>query len=242
MNNAVRLAGFWHLVVAVLALLALLCLLTTLLVGCETGDDEADRHQLVIAIDRTGVAQASSWQAEVAAQTQAALEDGIQDGVDQVSLLSIGSDTNQTATVATADLTSIEGNTRAKRDAARQTLINEIASAAAQVAAQPVETSGTDVFAALEQAASLCHAPEVTECSVLVISDLEDQRVTGAPSAEEAIASLAALMPDLVGISVQVSGLGASGADAATVQKVKTVWSTLFEQAGAVDVRIARSL
>jgi hypothetical protein len=75
-----------------------------------------------------------------------------------------------------------------------------------------------------------------------VISDLEDQRVLAAPSAEAAVEELGELVPDLTGVSVQVSGLGASGADAATVQQVKATWLALFEQAGAVDVRIARSL
>jgi hypothetical protein len=219
-----------------------LCLPILALIGCRTDDGNDDLHGLVIAIDRTGVAQADTWQAEVAAQTQVALETAMDEGVDQVALLSIGSNTDQTATVATADLTAIEGNTEAKREAARQTLIADIASAAAQVASRPVDTAGTDVFAALNQAASLCQAPDVTECSVLVFSDLEDLRVLAALSREAAVDELGDFMPDLTGVSVQVAGLGASGADASTVQTVRAAWLALFEQAGAVGVRIARSL
>lgn len=219
-----------------------ICAVSLVLISCACSDEQPDVHQFVLAIDRTGLAQIESWSAEVATQTQAALEAAVADGVDHVDLIAVGSNTQQVATIAEADLNDIEGNTEAKRDAARQTLLDNIASAAAQAAAQPVDTAGTDVFAALDQAASLCQAPEVTECSMLLISDLEDQRVTGAPSAEEAITSLAPLMPDLTGVSVQVSGLGASGVDAATVQKVKAVWTELLQQAGAVDIRVARSL
>jgi hypothetical protein len=220
-----------------------MCLVLVAAVACSSGDEAGDGlHRQVIAIDRTGVAHAESWQAEVAAQTQHALEAAVEEGVDLVDVISIGSNTDQTATAATADFSEIEGNTEAKRDAARQSLVDQLASAAAQVAAQPVDTSGSDVFAALDQTASLCHAPEVGECSVLVISDLEDQRVLAAPSPEATIEELGGLMPDLTGVSVQVSGLGASGADAATVQKIKAAWTGLLDQAGAVDVRIARSL
>lgn len=221
---------------------AALSLLTVLLVSCGSGTGTSARHELVIAIDRTGVAHAETWQAEVATQTQAALETAVTDGVDHVDLLSIGSNTQQVATVTEADLHDVEGNTEAKREAARQALIEGISSAAAQVAAQPVETQGTDVFAALHQAAALCQAPENTECSVLTFSDLEDQRVLAPPTPEAAVDELADLMPDLTGVSIRVAGLGASGADAATVEKVRATWTELFEQAGAVDVRIARSL
>ncbi len=238
----VRLPDLCRFVLAVLAVLATLCLLTLLLMSCTSGSSTDGRYRQIILIDRTGVAQVETWQSEVATQTAAAVHRALDEGVAQVDLAAIGSNTDQAATVATADLTGIEGNTEAKRDAARQALVDDIATAAAEIASQPVDTAGTDVFAALDQAASLCQAPEVSECSVLVISDLEDQRVTGAPSAEEAANALRPLMPDLTGISVQVSGLGASGADAATVQKVRAAWVVLFDQASAVDVRIARSL
>jgi len=241
-HASVMTADVWRLVLAVLVTLATLCLLAALLISCGRNNDEVDRHQLIIAIDRTGVAQTETWQAEVATQTQAALEQAIDEDIDQVALLSIGSNTDQTATVATADLTAIEGNTQAKRDAARQRMVDDLASAAAQVAAKPVDTVGTDVFAALHQAASLCEAPKVTDCSVLVISDLEDQRLLAATSPVVAVEQLGSLMPDLTGVSLQVSGQGASGADASTVQKIKDAWLALFEHAGAVDVRIARSL
>jgi hypothetical protein len=218
-------------------------LLVLALVGCTTAEERtASAHELVVAIDRTGVAHADSWQQEVAVQTQAALEQAFTDDVDHVALLSIGSNADQTATVAEVDLTAVDGNTEAKRETARRALTEDIASAAAQVAAQPVETAGTDVFAALYQVASLCQAPEVTRCSAVIVSDLEDQRVLAALSPEAAVDELATLMPDLTDISVKVSGLGASGADAATVQKVKAAWTELLNRASAVDVRIARSL
>jgi len=235
-------ADVLRLALAVVGVLAILCLLTTLLVGCGTDEGSAELHQMVIAIDRTGVAQAGSWQAEVVTQTDAALRQRAAKDVDRVALLSIGSNTDQTATVASADLATIEGNTAAKRDAARQRVFDGIASAAGQVAGEPVGTVGTDVFAALHQAASLCLTPEITDCSVVVISDLEDQRVLAAPTAEIAVKQLSSLMPDLPGVSLQVSGLGASGADTATVQKVKEAWLGLLKDAGAVDIRIARSL
>jgi hypothetical protein len=211
-----------------------------LLTSC--GPDPKPTEAMTIIVDRTGVAQAESWSAEVAVQTQQALKAAVDDGVDLVDIISIGSNTDQTATVASADFSSVEGNTEAKRDAARQSLVDQLVSATAQVAAQPVETSGSDVFAALDQAASLCAAAEVAQCSLLVISDLEDQRVLTASSPEATIEELGPLMPDLTGVSVQVSGLGASGAEAATVQKVKAAWTGLLDQAGAVDIRIARSL
>lgn len=221
--------------------LAALTLLSVSLVSCSHAQAN-DRHRQIIVIDRTGIAQAESWQAEVAVQTQHALEAAVEDGVDLVDVISIGSNTDQTATVASVDFAEIEGNTGAKRAAARQSLVEQLVSAIAQVAAHPVETYGSDVFAALDQAASLCDAPEVTACSLLVISDLEDQRVLAASSPGAATEELGEFMPDITGVSVQVSGLGASGADAATVEQVEATWLALFEQAGAVDVRIARSL
>lgn len=221
-----------------------LALLVLALPGCARGTPGADDVRLlVLAIDRTGsIAQADTWQADVTTQAQTALEAAMPDGVDQVELIGLGSSTDQVATIARADFTDIEGNTSAKREEARQRLIADISSAAAQVAAVPVETSGTDVFAALSQVAFLCRAPEATECSVLLLSDLEDQRITALSSPEEAVEEAGHLMPDLSDISVQVSGLGAAGANAETVHHVKTAWELLLDHAGAVNVRIARSL
>lgn len=106
-----------------------------------------------------------------------------------------------------------------------------------------MKTNGSDVFAAFHQAASLCQDPEVVECSVVLLSDLEDQRITALSSPEHAVPELGHLMPpDLSGISVQVSGLGSSGANAERVEKVRAAWELLLDHAGAVNVRIARSL
>ncbi len=229
--------------VVLVAVLAALSVLLLVLGGCTTGDGRPEsRRDLVLIPDRTGVAQSDTWSAEVISQVRSTLEAPANAGADRVHVLAIGSNTDQTALAAMADLTAIEGNTRAKRREVRERLIEDVASAAGQVASVPVDTYGTDVFAALHQAASLCQAPEVEDCSLLVLSDLEDQRVLAAASPEAAVEDLADLMPDLTGVAVQVSGLGASGVDVATVERVRTAWTGLLSEAGAVDVRIARSL
>jgi hypothetical protein len=89
--------------------------------ACSSDDEAANNlHRQIVVVDRTGVAQAESWQAEVAVQAQHALEAAVEDGVDLVDVISIGSNTDQTATAASVDFSSVEGNTGAKRDAARQ--------------------------------------------------------------------------------------------------------------------------
>jgi hypothetical protein len=212
--------------------------------GGGEGRAESDRgvDLVVVAVDRTGVADQETWAAEVAGQVGARTERAMAEGASRLELIGIGSNTQQAARVVTVDLDGVDGNTAAKRDQARRRLVESVAAAAGHVAAQPVTTSGTDVLAALEQAADLCHGPGVRTCSILLASDMEDQRVSLAPSAEEAIAALASGMPDLAGVGVEVTGIGASGGGGAVATRVEAVWTQLFEQAGAVDVRIARSL
>ena len=206
------------------------------------GDDGQGVDLVVVAVDRTGVADRETWAAEVAGQVGARTERAMADGANRLELIGIGSNTQQAARVVTVDLGGVEGNTAAKRDQARRRLVESVAEAAGQVAAQPVTTNGTDVLAALEQAADLCHGPGVRSCSVLLASDMEDQRVSLATSVEDAVAGLSPGMPDLAGVHVEVTGIGASGAGGDVATRVETVWSQLFEQAGAVNVRIARSL
>ena len=196
----------------------------------------------VVAVDRTGVAAAETWADEVAVQVSSEAERAMGDGFDRIEIIGIGSTTNDTVRWATVDLTRIEGNTRAKRAAERERLIAAAGAAGHDLAAAPVTTYGTDVVAAISEANALCRNPGVGPCSMLLISDLEDQRVTGATSAAAAVEVLTPLMPDLGGVSVRVSGLGASGADSTVVTQVEQAWQTLLESAGAVDVRIARSL
>jgi hypothetical protein len=212
--------------------------------GGGEGEGEADNavDLVVVAVDRTGVADQQTWPEEVAGQVGARTERAMAEGATRLELIGIGSNTQQAARVVTVDLDGVEGNTAAKRDQARRRLVESVAAAAGQVAAQPVTTSGTDVLAALEQAADLCDGPGVRSCSILLASDMEDQRVSLAASDEEAIAGLAPGMPDLDGVAVEVTGIGASGAGGSVTTRVEAVWARLFEQAGAVDVRIARSL
>lgn len=207
------------------------------------GEDGSAVDLVVVAVDRTGVADQQTWASEVAGQVGARTERALAEGATRLELIGIGSNTQQAARVVTVDLDGVEGNTAAKRDQARRRLVERVAAAAGQVAAQPVTTTtGTDVLAALEQAADLCHGPGVRTCSILLASDMEDQRVSLAASVDEAIAGLAPGMPDLDGVGVEVTGIGASGAGRSVTTRVEAVWAELFEQAGAVDVRIARSL
>lgn len=235
-----RLVAWW-----VLLALGLLAGLVACGGGGGEGGGEAARgvDLVVVAVDRTGVADQQTWASEVAGQVGARTERALAEGATRLELIGIGSNTQQAARVVTVDLDGVEGNTAAKRDQARRRLVERVAAAAGQVAAQPVTTTtGTDVMAALEQAADLCHGPGVRTCSILLASDMEDQRASLAASVEEAVAGLAPGMPDLAGVGVDVTGIGASGAGGDVVTRVEAVWARLFEQAGAVDVRIARSL
>jgi len=228
------------------ALRAILVLSLAVLVACAGDHAEAaqedDAEITVVAIDRTGVAEDETWSTEVAAQVMDEVERALDGGVDRVEIIGIGSTADATVQWATVDLTDVQGNTRSKREVARQQLVAAAGAAARELAADPVTTHGTDVVVALDQAVALCRAPGVGSCSILLASDLEDQRVTGAPSAAAAVEVLAPLMPELDGIPVSVTGLGASGAGSAVVTQVSDAWDSLLRAAGAVDVRIARSL
>jgi hypothetical protein len=222
-----------------------LALASVAFAACGGGNDASSQESsalTVVAIDRTGVAASQTWSTEVAAQVGGEVERALRDGVDLIEIIGIGSTPNDTVRWATIDLTQIEGNTRAKREAAREQLVAAAATAAQDLADIPVTTIGTDVVAGLREAAALCSSPDVEACSILLVSDLEDQRVTGAASAAEAIEALGPIMPKLGGIPVHVTGLGASGADSTVVTRVQETWDTLLQSAGAVDVRIARSL
>jgi hypothetical protein len=214
------------------------------LAGCGGGDVAAEEPValIVVAIDRTGVAASETWSTEVATQVASEVDQAIGDGVDLVEIIGIGSKPIDTVRWATVDLTEIEGNTRAKREAAREQLVTAAGAAAHELADTPVTTYGTDVVAALSEAAALCHGPDVGSCSILLVSDLEDQRVTRAASTVAAVEALTPIMPELAGIPVHVTGLGASGANSTIVARVQEAWDALLQSAGAVDVRIARSL
>jgi hypothetical protein len=215
------------------------------LASCGGGDHESSQGSsalTVVAIDRTGVAASKTWATEVATQVGGEVERAIRNGVDRIEIIGIGSTPKDTVRWATIDLTQLEGNTRAKREAAREQLVAAAATAAHDLADTPVTTYGTDVVAGLSEAAALCSSPDVGACSILLVSDLEDQRVTGTTSASEAVKALSPIMPKLDGIPVHVTGLGASGADSTAVTRVQETWVTLLRSAGAVDVRIARSL
>jgi hypothetical protein len=220
---------------------------TVALAACACGgrDEPAQNSRTdvtVIAIDRTGVTGNGTWSVDVASQVMAEVERGLDDGIESVELIGIGSTPKDTERWATIDLTHIEGNTQAKRNAVRDGLVTAAGAAARQVAEQPVTTYGTDVVAALTEAAALCNTPTVRRCWILLATDLEDQRVTNAPSAAAAVEELRPLMPDLEGIPLSVTGLGASGANSSLVDKVAEAWDALLREAGATDVRIARSL
>jgi hypothetical protein len=228
-------------------LVGLAAVATLVLVACsdQSGGAAGDARELdrtVIAIDRTGVTANETWPADVGTQVTAEVERGLDDGVDSIELIGIGSTPNDTMRWATIDLTRVDGNTEAKRQAARQDLVTSAGATARRLVEEPVGTDGTDVLSALTEAAALCRDPRVRSCSILMVTDLEDQRVTDAPSVEAAVDSLAPQMPRLDDIAVRVTGLGASGADAALVTKVNDAWSALLQGAGAADVRIARSL
>jgi hypothetical protein len=215
------------------------------LAACGSGNDEPAHARdalTVVAIDRTGVAASETWSTEVAAQVASEVDQAIGDGVDLIEIIGIGSTPNDTVRWATVDLTEIEGNTRAKREAARDQLVTAAGAAAHELADTPVTTYGTDVVAALSEAAALCQGPDVGSCSILLVSDLEDQRVTRAASTAAAVEALTPIMPELAGIPVHVTGLGASGADSTIVTRVQKAWDALLHSAGAIDVRIARSL
>jgi hypothetical protein len=228
------------------ALRAVLVLSLAALAACNTRHAGAAQDDVVgiavVAIDRTGVAQDETWATEVAAQVMHEVERALDDGVERVEIIGIGSTAEATVRWATVDLTDVRGNTRSKREVARQQLVAATGAAARELAEQPVATQGTDVVVALDQAVALCRAPDVGSCSILLASDLEDQRVTGAPSAAAAVEVLAPLMPELDGIPVSVTGLGASGAGSTVVAQVHDAWEALLRGAGAGDVRIARSL
>lgn len=228
------------------ALRAILVLSLAVLAACATDNAEAAQDEdvaiTVIAVDRTGVAAGETWSTEVAAQVMDEVERALDGGVDRVEVIGIGSTPDATVRWATIDLTDIQGNTRSKREVARQQLVAAAGATARELAENPVTTYGTDVVVAIDEAAAMCRAPDVGSCSILLASDLEDQRVTGASSVDEAVEVLAPLMPPLDGIPVSVTGLGASGAGSAVVTQVHDAWDSLLRAAGAVDVRIARSL
>ena len=110
------------------------------------GDDGQGVDLVVVAVDRTGVADRETWAAEVAGQVGARTERAMADGANRLELIGIGSNTQQAARVVTVDLGGVEGNTAAKRDQARRRLVESVAEAAGQVAAQPVTTNGTDAI------------------------------------------------------------------------------------------------
>ena len=211
-------------------------------VSCGGAHEPRPVGLTVVAVDRTGVAHSSSWPVEVASQVMSVVETALDHHVDQIELIGIGSNQGDTQRLATIDLTGIDGNTRAKREAAREQVVAAAGATARRIAEAPVPSDGTDVIAALAEAAELCQDPAVGSCSIVLASDLEDQRVTGAASPDAAVAALGPLMPALDGIPVSITGLGASGADSALVTKVSAAWEELLHGAGATDVRIARSL
>jgi hypothetical protein len=224
------------------ALIALMALAPAACVGADGAESREEDSGLVIVVDRTGVARQDSWGSEVGSQTRARVERALADGVDRIHVTGAGSNTAQTATAATVDVDAIDANTPARRREQERRLVNQVAMVASRLASQPVDTGGTDIVAALRQAADSCSSPDLASCSILLLSDMEDARVVRSTDPATAAGQLASQMPALTGVTVEVSGLGASGSDAATVSRVEETWTRLLTQAGAVDVRMARSL
>lgn len=196
----------------------------------------------VTVIDATGLVRNEVWRQQATEQFGVVIDQAMAHGVDQLDIVLMGTNSADAGKVATVDLTKIEGNTDAKRTVARARLRARLVELIGQIVSQPVEGNGTDVVAAFRTAADLCRTDQPRSCRIWALSDLEDQRVTTAASPEAAKKAVQSLMPDLKGVPVTVSGLGASGADAATVARVEQVWTDLFDEAGSPSVHIARSI
>lgn len=199
----------------------------------------AEARKVVVVIDRTGVTESESWTYEVSSQTQEIAATVIADGAEDLDVVSMGSDAAAAAKVASVDLTDTSRNTSDKTKDAKADLARQVGQVAGSVAASPVTTNGTDVVAALQTAASLCRAEGNRMCTIYVFSDMEDSRILESADADEAVAQLQPLIPDLAGITVRVSGIGASESDADVVERVRAVWTELLASAAGTD--LARS-
>jgi hypothetical protein len=219
--------------------LAVICA-TALFVACTSSGPSPTKSTEVIAIDRTGSTRATgTWPAEVASIVKGQIANAVVDHVDTVTLISIGSDLADTAKVAQVELDNLGCNNATTCADARTALANQASTAAGQVAATPLRRGGTDIIAAIETAKAICGTDR---CSITLVTDGRDSRLTPTGTAEQLAAKYASELPRLAGVTVQLIGLGADDADAAQVDRTHQFWTLVLKHAGVTDPTIARSL
>jgi hypothetical protein len=197
-------------------------------------------HGRVVAVDRTGVARHSpGWATEVGGSMATIVEDAFDNGVDELKLISVGSDFNDTAVVATADL-ALDCPNRGRCADDREALTADLIEAATAIAEIPVDEAGTDLISAFVTADDLCERYEA--CDVFVLSDVIDSRIAEPGTPEDLAAQYAADFPeDLSGTPVVIAGLGANDPPPRQLERSEAFISLLLEQAHA-PYRITRSL
>lgn len=159
-------------------------------------------------------------------------------GPDQPGLWG-GSGVGDTARAAKANLR-INCSNKTRCDEDRDALAEQLARAAKQVASVPVESNGTDILAATRTALAICGG---NPCRITHISDGGDSRLLEPLAVEELVKKyLPAFPTEARGQVVHIVGLGADGSDNQFVDRAEAFWSQLLAAAGAVDVRIGRSL
>lgn len=215
---------------------------SAVLAGCGGNGSDRSTKELV-GVDITGMASGSvaePWKAEATATAARVFDQAMADGVDEIDVITIGTNTTQAGKVATIKL-KVEGNTPAKRDYARDQLRRQFVGLVQQILDSPVTTNGTDVATAFQTAAGSCTTGGATCNHIWMLSDLEDTSFLQIPDDDAATESLVSRLPRLNGIPVTVVGVGASGGSAETVARVRAIWPAALEAAGAGPVQILRS-
>jgi hypothetical protein len=197
-----------------------------------------DTRVLVVGIDRTGVARTRSWSSEVATVTAGLVDEAFAAGLDELDMIGIGHDMNETGRVARVNLR-LDCPTKDRCDEDRRRLRTQIAQVAGNVAASPVKETGTALIEAFETAGDICAGHS---CRVVMITDGQDSRLNQAASVDALLAQVRPTLTQLRGVSVQLAGLGADGSSARAVARAERFWIETLRAAGAVDVRIGRSL
>ncbi len=208
------------------------------LTACSSGAN-APKTTEVVAVDRTrSTSTSGTWPQEVAGIVKEQTGIAFTKNVDSVVLVSIGSNTADTAKVAAVSLHSDCSNANVCHDD-QVSIGTQLGTAAGKVAATPVGKAGTDIIAALNTAKAICGRDK---CVITLISDGADSRLFGAGSADELVAQHIGEFPKLTGTTVHLIGLGADESNSAAVERIKAFWVTALTRAGAVDIQISRSL
>lgn len=216
-------------------LVAVLLVLVGLLTACG---GKGKQQVAVFTIDRTGVAKTATWADEVFVITKAEVKKAIEAGATEADLISLGSGLGDTARAAKANL-KVDCPSAARCAEDHEALAQQLALAAKQVASAPIDHDGTDIFAATRTAVTICAG---RPCRITHVSDGGDSRLLESDSVEELVKKYLPVFPAVRGQVVHIDGVGADGSDPQFVDRAEAFWTQLLTEAGAIDVRVGRSL